>query len=259
MSTSRFLLSCAVGLLLSSAIAGCHLPAPPRPRPEKAILERQIAELERLVRAPRTERVIPFDQALLSVDQALLGSLLNAALPYERVVGDQFRIRIVNASVKCEDGVALVRLSGRVSFADRPEEDAYAEATVYGALRDFALQPKLSVLRSQIDVIAFAVPQVKVNGSDTETGKGLLRDLARLRLEVFQGLDYTFDIPVRLQDVVLPEIESSSVHIDPASIPLQVTVTDVNALRGKLWISLRLQQSLVSASATAADTTRVAR
>ena len=190
--------------------------------------------------------MIPLDQAVLGIDESLIADLLNAALPYERVVGERFRIRVRNAAVTCEDGLALVRLSGRASFADQPEDNAYAEATVYGALRDFALEPADSVLRSRVEVIAFAVPQVRVFGDNTETGRGLIRDLARLRLEVFQGLDYTFDIPVRLQDLVLPELDSKNVRIPAAKIPLQISVSDVTALNGKLWISLGLQQTLVS-------------
>jgi hypothetical protein len=246
-------------LALSLGGLACQAQPPVQTRAEKAILQRQVAELERVVRAGApTGAVIPLDQAVLAIDQSLIEDLLDAALPYERVVAERFRINVRDAAVTCEDGLALVRLSGRASFADQPEAYAYAEVTVYGALREFTLEPADSVLRSRVDLISFVVPQVRVLGTNTETGRGLVRDLARLRLEVFEGLDYAVDIPVRLQDVRLPELESSNVRIPSETIPLQIAVTDVNALRGRLWISLRLQQALVSAS-TQIDSTEATR
>jgi hypothetical protein len=230
-------------LTLAATIAlGCGRP-PQRPaRFEHAILEQKVEKLEELLENARTGPLIPFDQGLIAIDQSLLQNLLTAALPHETVVGGQFRIRVLGATVTCDDGLALVRLDGRVSFANQPEEVAFAEATVYGALRNFDLEPKESVLRGHVDVITFQTRRVKLFGGDNQAVEGLLHDLAELQLEALQGADYAFDLPVRLvHDVVLPEVgPEGGVHIPQARVPLKVSVTDVTALRGKLWISLHL-------------------
>jgi hypothetical protein len=230
-------------LTLAAAISlGCGRPRQRPPRVEYAILEQKVENLEELLATARTGPMIPFDQGLIAIDQSLLQSLLTAALPYETLVGGQFRIRVLGATVSCDDGIALVRLDGRASFANQPEEVAFAEATVYGALRNFDLKPKENLLHGRVDVITFQTRRVKLFGSDNEAVEGLLHDLAELQLEAFQRADYAFDLPVRLEhNVVLPEVgPEGGVRIPEARIPLKVSVTDVKALRGKLWISLHL-------------------
>lgn len=239
------LLSSITTLALGLASIGCDRRVEEPSGAEAAILERQVEGLEKLVASGRSGRLIPFEQGLLVIDQSLIQNLLNVALPYETRAGEQFRIRILDATATCEDGVALVRLHGRASFANQPEETAFAEATLYGSLREFDLKRAEKVLRGRVDVIAFEMRRVQVLGQDDEAVRGLLRDLARLRLEAFQGMDYSFDIPVRLvDDIVLPAFSSrDDITIPAARLPLRISVTDVNALRGKLWISVRMAEA----------------
>jgi hypothetical protein len=236
------LLSSFAALAASGGGSGCRKPPPEPPRAERAILERRVEELEKLVARGRAGPVIPFDQALIAIDQSLLQKLLDAALPYQAKVSGRFRIRILTGTVTCEDGVALVQLRGRASFADRPEAAGFVEATVFGSLKEFHLLAEESTLRGRVDVIAFEMKRVNVMGGDNEAMKGLIRDLAQLRLEAFQALDYTFDIPVQLvSELVLPAFDSGSgVRLPEARIPLQAAVTNITAVRGRIWISIQL-------------------
>jgi hypothetical protein len=224
---------------------GCRPDSATLPPPELAILQRKVQALERLSAPGRGAPPVPFDQGLITVDQSLLQSLTVAALPYEAVAGDRFRIRIQDAKVQCEDGVALVKLHGRASLSDRPEQDASVEANVYGAIEGFDLDPALGVLRGRVKVIAFETPRARLFGSESMTVKGLVHDMARLRIEAFGDVGYEFEIPVRIvQDIVIPELgPEGGVHIPETKIPLAVFVSDVTALRGKLWISFHLMGS----------------
>jgi hypothetical protein len=215
-------------------------------RADRAILARQVQELERLVERGRSGPLVPFRQTLLAVDQSLVQELLMVALPYEAVVADRFRLRILEAFVTFEDGLPFVHLRGRASFADPPEDAGFVEADVYGSLREFDLRPGADALRGRIDVIAFETRVAKIQGEENESLKGLIGDLAGLNLEVFKAFDYSFEIPVRLaHEVVLPEVSgASSFRLAEARIPLQLAVTDVTAIRGKLWISIDLYDEL---------------
>ncbi|HYM80436.1 MAG TPA: hypothetical protein VEY91_03370 [Candidatus Limnocylindria bacterium] len=254
---------------LAALVLGVEFPFGCRPatrdvsRAERAVLKRQVEELERLVVLGRSGPLIPFDQALVVIDQSLLQDLLVAVLPYETVVSGRIRIRILEATVSCEDGLALVHLRGRASLKGQPEESAFVEANVYGSLREFDLKREESVLRGRVDVIAFDMRRVKLVDDDHEAVKELLRDVAEIQLGAFRGMDYAFDIPVRLvRDIVLPEFQSEGgIRIPEARVPLQASVTAVTALRQKLWISIRLYDELKAsgrprAVATATETAR---
>lgn len=233
-------------VFLLALLIGCDARPREPVRAEKAILVRQVQELERIAGRGRSGPLVPFRQTLLAVDESLVQELLTAALPYETVVGDRFRLRVLEAFVTFEDGLPFVHLRGRASVANQPEAAGFVEADVYGSLREFDLQRDAHSLRGRIDVIAFETRVAKVQGEENEALRGLVGDLARLNLEVFKTFDYSFEIPVRLaREIVLPEVGgTSSFRIAEARIPLQLAVTHVTALRGKLWISLDLYDEL---------------
>lgn len=233
-------------LLLLATLIGCDGKPREPVRAERAILVRQVQELEKIAGRSRSGPLVPFGQTLLAVDASLVQDLLTVALPYETVVGDQFRIRVLEAFVTFEDGLPFVHLRGRASFADQPETAGFVEADVYGSLREFDLKGDDPALRGRIDVIAFETRVAKVQGEENQALQGLIGDLASLNLEVFKNFDYSFEIPVKLvREIVLPEVGGASgFRIAEARIPLQIAVTNVTALRGKLWISIDLYDQL---------------
>ena len=209
-------------------------------RAERAVLERQVEGLEHQIAQGRSGRVVTFDQCLITIDAALLHDLLAASLPYETSSGP-FHVRITNASVECEDGFALVQMRARASLSGLSDSTAFADADVYGTLRRFDVDQDEGLLRGHVDVIAVDVRRVELGGLRDESMRGLLADLARLETEAFQGLDFSFGIPVRLgRGVVLPAIRTRRVRIHTATLPLDVAVTGVSATNGRLWIAFRL-------------------
>jgi len=231
-----------VMVLGSGAIVGCRHTNMGHVRAERAVLERQVEELEHQIVHGRAGRVVTYDQCLITIDAALLHDLLAASLPYETRSGP-FDVRITDASVECEDGFALVRMRGRASLGGPSDSTAFADADIYGALRGFDVDQNEGVLRGHVDVIAVDVGRVDLGGLRDESVRGLLGDLARLETEVFQGLDFSFDIPVRLgRAVALPGIRTRRVRIHPATLPLDVAVTGVSASNGRLWIAFRLDE-----------------
>jgi hypothetical protein len=225
--------------LILGALAGCRRsPAPVTA--EQAIVQRQREGLRGLLEAAEKGPLVPFDRVLVVVDQALVQDLLSSAVPYERVIS-RYRIRVTGATVRFDDGFALVKLDGRASVAGGPESAAFADVSVYGGLDLLELDPDSGLLRGAVKVIAVDARRVNVLGMGAPSdAEALIEQLGRERLEAFSGLASGVQIPVRLERAVtLPEVgPEGGVHITPARIPLQVSLKEVRALRGKLWVSI---------------------
>jgi hypothetical protein len=218
---------------------------------EVAVLDRRRQGLAALAAAARRGPLLPFDKVLVVADERLVRDVVAASLPFERVVGDRYRVRVTRAEVHFEDGFGLVRLDGDASFADRPADDARADLTVYGELDVVGLDPRSGLLRGQVKVIAVDARKVDVMGVRAAVVEHLVEDLGREKLEAFSALASRIEIPVRLeQEVALPAVGPGEVRIDAATIPLKVAVADVKAFRGKLWVSVDV--STVAASPAAA-------
>lgn len=228
----------AAGLALG--LAACRREAAPRVPAEEAVLERQNQGLEALIRAAQRGPLVPFDQILVLVDQALVQDLLSAATPYERVIADKYRVRIDRASVAFDDGFALVRLHGRAALEGRAlDEDASAELSVYGGLDIVDLDPASGLLRGRVKVMAVEARRAAVLGVRAPVER-LVESIGREKLEAFGALASGLEIPVRLdRDVRLPAVgPQGGVRLSAVTLPLRVAVTDVKAFRGKLWISV---------------------
>jgi hypothetical protein len=229
----------AVTLVAVACSFACRRELPP-PAAGQAVLDRQRAGLESLLKEADAGPLVPFDRVLVVVDQALVQDLLASAMPYERVIS-RFRIRVTAATVRFEDGFALVRLDGRASLAASPEAAAFADISVFGGLDVLDLDPDSGLLRGEVRVIAVDARRVTVMGvgapEDTET---LIEQLGKERLDAFSALARRLQIPVRLERAVtLPAVgPNGGVRIASALIPLQVGVRQVRALRGKLWVSI---------------------
>lgn len=206
---------------------------------EQAVLERQRLGLETLLAASRAGALVPFHDVLVVADERLVAEVIAAALPFERVLGGRYRIRVTRAEAHFEDGFALVRLEGDASFADRPAGNGHADVTVYGGLDVVGLDPESGVLRGGVKVIAVDARRVGAYGVQSSLAEDLVEELGREKLETFGALVSKIEIPVKLErSVTLPAVGPGDVHIDAATIPLQAAVTDVKAFRGKLWVSV---------------------
>jgi hypothetical protein len=226
-------------LAAAAGAAACHNPLPP-PAADREVLQRQRDGLASLLKEAETGPLVPFDRVLVVVDQALVQDLLASAMPYERVIS-RYRIRVTGAEVRFEDGFALVRLDGRASLAERPEAAAFADISVFGGLDVLDLDPESGLLRGEVRVIAVDARRVTVMGVGApDDAEELIEQLGRERLDAFGVLASRLQIPVRLERAVtLPGVgPEGGVRIAPATIPLEVGVRQVRALRGKLWVSI---------------------
>jgi hypothetical protein len=229
----RFQRALAVALALAGS--GCGRDRP-QVSAEEAVLERQVAGLQALVAAAERGPLIPFREVLVVLDQRLVQDLLTSAMPFERVVAGRYRIRVTDARVHFDDGFALVQVDGRASLADRPDRNVFAEVSVFGGLNTMELDPGSGTLRARVDVVAFEVRRLAVLGVDAP--EDLIEDLGRQQLEAFAVLLSRFDVPVRLdRDITIPGV-TGEVTIAPARLPLALSVQDVKALRGRLWVSV---------------------
>ncbi len=216
---------------------------------EEAILDRRSEGLEALTDAARRNggRLFEPQDILVVVGQGLVQQVLDGAVPFERTIGNRFRIRVAYCSVRFEDGLALVQLEGRASLTGR--EEVSAELTVYGGLDVVDLDPESGVLRAGVHVFAVEAKRAGVLGLPTPTER-LAEEIGRQKLESFSILLSSVEIPVRLERALtLPAIDTESgVSIVAAHLPLNLSVVEVLSFRRRLWVTIRA--SSLGSSAT---------
>jgi hypothetical protein len=227
----------------AAALAGCHggHHHETAVTAERAVLERRLQGLRGLIAAAEKGPLVPFERVLAVADEKMVADVLESALPYERVIADRYRVRVERAEVHFDDGFGLVRLDGRATLTTAPEAAAVAEISVFGALSIVELDPTSGVLRGRVKVIALDARRVDLLGVETTSGERLVEDLGRERLDSFSALASRLEIPIRLErEVRLPAVDAKGeVHIDGATIPLEVAVVDVKAFFGRLWVCVR--------------------
>ena len=214
---------------------------------EEAVLERRRQGLMTLVqdaaRGPLVSR--DADRVLFLVDQSLVAALLATQVPREYVVEDTYRIWVTGARITFEDGLALVRLDGRASLVGS-DEQVFADVAVFGDLEILHDQPSAAVLRARINLIAVDVRRVEVAGKrDVDT---LVERLGKSRLSAFAALASELEIPVRHEhEIEMPAVDEGPVRIQATTLALRLTLIDVKAFKGRLWISMAASFDAVTA------------
>ena len=191
-----------------------------------------------VARAEKGSLVPDGEHALVGVDERLVQSLVSTLVPADYVIAERYRVRVEQASVTFEDGLALVRLEGRASLVGA-EEDVFADVSVYGDLDVERTQQRADVLRTRIRLLAVDAREVAVMVK-TPRAKQMVEDLGKARLEEFAALASTLEIPVRQSySLQVPAAgPRGAVRIDAAEIPVQLSVLDVTAFHGRLWVSM---------------------
>jgi hypothetical protein len=213
--------------------------APATPTALEAIVRRRFDEMTALVaRAEKGSLVPDGEHALVGVDERLVQSLVSTLVPADYVIAERYRVRVESASVAFDDGIALVRLEGRASVVGA-EEDVFADVSVYGDLDVERTQQRADVLRTRIRLLAVDAREVAVMVK-TPRAKQMVEDLGKARLEEFAALASTLEIPVRQSYTLqVPAAgPAGAVRIDAADIPVQLSVLDVTAFHGRLWVSM---------------------
>jgi hypothetical protein len=244
-----------VGVAVALVLSACK---PPKPQPtiEEVLLEQKRIGLEQLIAAAKGGRFLPFDQALVVVDQKLVQRLIEATVPFEQVIASRYRVRVESATVTFEDGFGLVQLGGSASFENDPQ--TRAEIDLYGGLDIVELDPKTGILRGSVKILALDTQRVDVKGFPAPVRR-LVDDLGREQLTAFEPLLSKIEIPVRLErEIEIPAVKEPNVHIDRFVLPVAAEVVDVKAFRNKLWVcaSARTRQSAQGAGSPAARASR---
>jgi hypothetical protein len=193
-------------------------------------------------------RLLPgSDQVLVVVNQSLIQQLLTALTPTEYVVLEKYRVRVEKASVAFENGLALVRLDGRVSLSGVMEPEVFAELTVFGDLQLAEQQLSAGVLRARINLIAVEARRVEVVVR-TRDAEALVGELSRAKLEEFAALGSSLELPVAQQhEITIPAAgPDGPVRIQADSIPVRLAIRDVAAFHQRLWISMAVSTGTVA-------------
>ena len=216
---------------------------PPRPPAAEALLVRQRQGMLALLDRTRNGRLLEpgAGRAVVAVEQGLVQSLLSAYLPAEHVLEVGWHVQLNKAQVSFEDGLALVRLEGRITPTGVPPEELFADLVVWGDLSVAEVQTRPDVLLCHVNLIAVEAKRVDVvvRVKDAES---LVAEVGRARLSDFAALLPAIEIPVRQEYAV--EIPGTSpgekVRIAPARIDVRLGLADVDAHLGRLWLTMEV-------------------
>jgi len=226
--------------LLVAATAACGGEQGPRRfLARKAVLERQVEDLRRLVRVAEEGGLLSRDKLLVGVSEPLANELARLALPREQVVGGRYRVRLERAEVSFRDEHGSVRLHGKVGPAQSGEPAFFAELALFGVVDTVEVDRDTGVLRGNVSFVGFELKRFDAYG-ESETGRLLLEELGRQGLDALKALAFPIAIPVRLeQEIALNRVaREGPVRLLPASLPLRLTVTNVAAHGRRLWVAV---------------------
>jgi hypothetical protein len=206
---------------------------------EEAILERQIAALEELVKRAEAGSLVPAGDLLVAIDEDWTRSVLALELPREEILAGSYRVRVEVADVRFRDGLGLVRVDGRVSPTGESGESVFADLSVWGSLDLVDLDRRSGLLRGRVRPLAFEIRDVALLLTNP-LGRQLVEELGRERIDTFSALGLSVEIPVRLEQTLeLPGLgPEGPVAFPGARLPLSLAVSGVTALDGRLWVSI---------------------
>jgi len=206
-------------------------------RAQRVVLKREVDGLrESLARLEKGQPILPLDDVVVAIDDALLRDLIKAQLPFDMDV-DRFHISLTEAEAQFR-GSPMVRLRGVLNSKKRP--DLAAAVNVLGALEQIQVEPSSSTLRARIAVDHIGIE--KAAGIEQLLSGSTMDEVARLvRLQIKDRLP-PIQIPVKVQQSIdLPAVTTGPVRIDGARMPLQAAVSQVLAGQGRLWIAVHFQ------------------
>jgi hypothetical protein len=237
------LLTAASLVALASAVAGCrHDPRGGELHAQKVVLAREVEGLRELAaRLQRGESVLPPDDVVVVIEDALVRDLLTANLPFETTV-DKYEIRLSRAEVTFR-GSPLITLQG--SVASREGMQAEGEVRMLGALEKIRVDPASGQLSASVAVDHVDIKRLA--GFESFLPGASLDELARtVRLQLKDRIP-DLAIPVKVEPKIeFPALTSGPVLMDAATLPLTIGVSDVLAGSGRLWVSISIRPGEVT-------------
>jgi hypothetical protein len=231
--------------VLALAGAGCSRLRPDRPR-EAVLAERRVEAMQGLLSRPADRGLIDRDQSLLVLHEEVIEKLLTAALPFEQRVAGQIIVRLESVAVDFDDGLPLLHLKGTAAptvAEGKPPHPPTLTVEMAGVIESIEFASDRGVLSARARVLAVESHRT---GVKADGWRGFVSDVVRLQAKNFEGLNYDIEIPIRVADrITLPDLANDErpdlpVSIEPASIPLDVSVGEPTAMFDRLWIPVHL-------------------
>lgn len=203
------------------------------------MLQQQIEGLTRLARSTEKAGLLPKDKLVVAVSERLANNLARLALPQQQLVAGRYRVLLEKADVRFRDEQGSVRFDGRIGAATSAGQEFFAELTLFGVVDTVEVDRRTGVLRCNVAIVDFALKRFDGYG-DSEMGRLLLAQLGRQGVDVLKTLAFPIEIPVRLeQEILLKGVAGEGpVKLQPASLPLRLSVADVAAHAGRLWVAV---------------------
>jgi hypothetical protein len=172
---------------------------------------------------------------VVAVSDRVIQDFLAPQLPFE-VESEKFKVKLTQGEAVFRGAPAL-HLSGTISHLEHPE--LVGEVKAQGALEDIRVEPETGTLRATIALDH--VDLVQMGGLEKYVPGGSLNELARAVRKQLEPRLPVIQIPVKIErGIELPDVTSGPVRIRGALMPLEVSVADVFAGSGVLWVAVRV-------------------
>jgi hypothetical protein len=227
-------------LVLAALFSGCRGGADMREatiRGEKLLVQKQIDGLHMLIAALKRGELTKPDQLLVGADEATVERLIAATLPQERIVSKRFLIHLEKAQVRFRGNQSVVTLAGRASAVSSPE--TFVDVILKGGLSDLTVQRDSGALNTRVSIYTLEVQRAAAIGAENRAVSALAKALGQARVDSFAELGPTVVIPIRLhEDIPLNGLDDGPVRAASGSLHMQLTVSKVLAVSGRLWVIL---------------------
>jgi len=201
-----------------------------------AVLEREVSGLRvSTAKLEKGEAILPEDAVVISIGEEVVKQFLTAQLPFSIEV-ESYKIELEHATSNFT-GTPSVTLQGAIVHKDHP--DYVGEVRAIGALDSIEVEASSGTLRARVAIDH--VDLLQAAGLEKFLGGRALDELARTVRKQMAGKIPDIQIPVKIeQSIDLPSITQGPVRLQGATMPLAVSVADVFAGQGRLWIALNV-------------------
>jgi hypothetical protein len=236
MSSRRSLQALGCALLLATGPACRKDQGEGELHAKEAALEREAEGLRAtLAKLEGGEPILPDDAVMVAVSDSVIKDFLDAQLPFE-ADAEGFKVKLTRGEAVFR-GAPAVHLAGSIWHADHP--DLVGVVRAQGALEDIRVEPDTGTLRATIALDH--VDLVELGGLEKYLPGGSINELARTVRKQLEPHLPVIQIPVKIeQGVELPSVTRGPVLIQGARMPLAVSVADVFAGNGILWVAVRV-------------------
>jgi hypothetical protein len=201
---------------------------------KQVVLEREVTGLRASVaKLERGEPLFPEEAVVVSIAEGVVKELMSAQLPMA-VDLESYKIDLTHAEATFR-GSPSVTLTGLVVHKEHP--DYVGEVKAIGVLDAIQVDSATGTLRAEVAVDHVGL--LKLGGLEKFLGEGRVDELARtVRKRLAEQLPKV-QIPVKIEQAIdFPSVTQGPVRLQGASMPLAVSVVDVVAGQGLLWIAI---------------------